>query len=149
MILIEDPSSNEFLQLGNLFLRLSGTRCSIAVSPVPKRSSTKKINNSYHGFSCSWTSCNGIQHFIKFCIVTMCRVILVPRSITRLCRVQRVTASISSRGNHAIATQSFVKDVPPASGHHSCHMQVSSILQQCKEDDFFLVVTDTTSRLTP
>ena len=28
----------------------------------------KKIQDSCHGFSFSWTSCNGIQYFLKFCI---------------------------------------------------------------------------------
>ena len=56
-------------------------------------------------------------------------VLLVPGSLTRLYRVQHVTASISSRGKHAITTQCFVKDVPPASGgiiHAVCRF-----LQSC------------------
>ena len=41
---------------------------------------------------------------------------LVPGSLTRLCWVQHVTASISSRGKLATATQCLVKDIAPASG---------------------------------
>ena len=35
------------------------TRCSISVPPVLKRS-----YDSYHGFSCSWTSCKRMKHFL-------------------------------------------------------------------------------------
>ena len=41
--------------------------------------------------------------------------ILFPGPLTWLYWVQHVTASISSCGNHATATQGLVKDVPPAS----------------------------------
>ena len=46
----------------------------------------------------------------------------------------------SARGNHAIATQCLVKNVP--SGHLSCHMQVSSVLQQYMVGDLLLVAID-------
>ena len=39
-----------------------------------------------------------------------------PSSLTRLYRIQHVTASIGSCGNHAMAAQCLVKNVPPASG---------------------------------
>ena len=55
------------------FLSLIRTRCSISVPTVPKRSSTKRLTIPV-GFSCCWTSCNGIQHFlicsIYFCLHT-------------------------------------------------------------------------------
>ena len=56
---------------------------------------------------------------------------MVPSSLTRLCRVQHVTTSISSRGNHAITTQCLVKNVPPASRgiiHAMCRF-----LQSCSD----------------
>ena len=100
--LIEEPSSNEFFQSSEptwkSFLSLARTRCFISVPPVPKII-YKKINNSYNGISCSWTSCNGIQHFLKCsicfcphtrfggdvgCIVSLCRVISIPGLLTRL-----------------------------------------------------------------
>ena len=87
------------------------------------------MNDSCHGFSFSWASCIVIQHYLKCSIVPLCRVILFPSSLTRLYGVQHITASISSRGNHAITTQCFVKDAPPASGgimHAVCRF-----LQSC------------------
>ena len=59
-----------------------------------------------------------------------CCCAVFPSSLTRLYRIQHVTASIGSCGNHAIATQCLVKDVPPASGgivHATCRfLQCSS-----------------------
>ena len=52
-----------------------------------------------------------------------------PSSLTRQYRRQHVTAPIGSCGNHAIATQCLVKDVPPASGgivHAICRFLQSS-----------------------
>ena len=66
--------------------------------------------------------------FLKCNIVTMCRD-LVLSSLTRLYRVQHVTASTSSCGNHAMTTQCLVKNVPPASGsiiHAICRFLQSS-----------------------
>ena len=120
--LIENPSSNEFFVRRRFFH--SGSTSSTKIIH-------KKNNNPYHGFPCSWTSCNGIQLSIKCRIVTMCRVILVPSSLTRLCRVQHVTTSISSRGNGAVTTQCLVKNVPPASRciiHAMCRF-----LQSCSD----------------
>ena len=43
-----------------------------------------------------------------------------------------------------MATQCFVENVPPTSGEHrSCHMQVSSVLQQFLVDDLLLVAVGT------
>ena len=38
-----------------------------------------------------------------------------PSSLTRLYRIQHVTASVGSCGIHAMATQCLVEDIPPAS----------------------------------
>ena len=56
--------------------------------------------------------------------------------------MQYVTASISSCGNHAIATQSLVKNVPPASG--SIVHAICRFLQFCSNmvDDLLLVAID-------
>ena len=54
-----------------------------------------------------------------------------------------MTTSISSRRNHTITTQCFVQDVLPASGQHSCNMQVSSVILQNKVNDLLLGVIDT------
>ena len=97
--LIENTSSNELFVLRRFFHFCSNGSTKIIY---------KKINNPYHGFSSSWTYCSGIQLSIKCRVVTMSRVILVPSSLTRLCKVQHATTSISSRGNHAITTQCFV-----------------------------------------
>ena len=133
--LIENPSSSEFFVLRRFF-HFSSTSSTKIIH--------KKINNPYNGISCSWTSCSGIQLSVKCRTVTMSRVILFPSSRTRLCRVQNVTTSISSRVNHAITTQCLVKNVPPSvEEHHSCHMQVSSIMQQCEEDGLLLLAIDT------
>ena len=43
---------------------------------------------------------------------------------------------------HAITTQYLVKD-DHRRGRHSCGVQVSSVLQQCMEDDLLLVTIDT------
>ena len=58
------------------FSCLAGTRCSIPVPPVPKRSPIKrlmmiiykKVYDPCHGFACSWASFDGIQHVLKYYI---------------------------------------------------------------------------------
>ena len=121
--LIENPSSNEFFVLRRFFHFSSTSSTKIIY---------KKINNPYNGFSCSWTSCSGIQLSVKCRIVAMSRVILVPSSLTRLSGVQHATTSISSRGNHAITTQCLVKNVPPASS--SIIHAICRLLQSCSDE---------------
>ena len=104
----------------------------------------KKIFHSCHGPSRCWTSFNGIQHFLTcdnpsgrardsiemlFVIVPLCRVFSVPGSLTRVGWAQHITASVSSRGNHATTTQCLVQNVPPAS--RSIIHAVCRFLQSC------------------
>ena len=128
------------------------------VSTCSKKIIHKEIDDPCRGFPLCWATCYGIQCFFKcsvhfwsltqssediFRAVLLCYGPSSPE-LTRLCRIQHVTASVSSCGNHAITTQSFLKEVPPSvGGHHSCHMQVSSVMQQCEEDDLLLVAIDT------
>ena len=107
------------------------TRCSISFPPVPKRSSTKR--SMIPALDCPVAGLPAMGSSVFFiysiyfcphtrigwdvaCLAPPCRVILVPGSPTRLYWVQHVTASVSSRGNHAITAQCLVKNVPPASG---------------------------------
>ena len=91
--------------------------------------STKRSKNPTTDFPVAGLPVMGFQHFLKCSSVTMCRVNVVPSSLTRLYGVQHETASISSCGNHTITRQCFIKDVPPASGdiiHAVCRF-----LQSC------------------
>ena len=113
------------------FLSLDRTRCSISVPPVPKRSCTKRFTIPTTDFPVAGLPAMGSSIFSYVASTSVrtrdllemlpvschCVVLfLFPGSLTWLCWVQHVTASISSSGNHATATQGLVKDVPPASG---------------------------------
>ena len=117
------------------------TRCSISVPLVPKRLSTKRLMISglvamgssifSHAASASVRT-RGLFWDVA-CVVPLCIFILVPGSPTRLYWVQHVTATISSRGeschNYTVLRQGYFTSV---GRHHSCRMQVSSILQLCQ-----------------
>ena len=67
-----------------------------------------------------------------------------PSLPTRLQRIQYVTASTGACRNHAIATQCFIKDIPPASGgivHAICRFLQPS--GKYMADDLLLVAIDT------
>ena len=101
------------------FLSLDRTRCPISFPFVPNGSSTKRIDDLCHRFSCSWDSCYEIQFFFQVqlpfsdCsrdsvrapfVPSCCAMVFCPRCSqvrSRDCRIQHVTASIGSRGNHA------------------------------------------------
>ena len=116
------------------------------------------INNSCHGFPCCWTSCDGIQNFLRCsiyfcphtrfvwdvaCIMPLCSVIFVSRfaHATVLSRTRNSIDQLAweTWHNYTVPCQRYPTSVWE---HHSCHMQVSSILQQCMEDDLVLVVGD-------
>ena len=106
LVLIEDlqstsfqscqPTWKSFLSLADTLFHLSST-CS-------KEIFYKKVHDSCHGLSCSWTSFNGIQHFFKCCIslrshtrfewdvictIHLCKALFVTLWLTRLGWVQR------------------------------------------------------------
>ena len=132
------------------FLSLARTSCSVSIPPVSKRSSTKRFMISCHGFSWSWDSINGIPHFLKCCISFCNRardsseMSFVPcvlcestfcSNFVHMCGLSTtLSTSVSSCGNHAIATQCLVRNVPTASWCIiSCHKQVSLVLQRYQE----------------
>ena len=99
-------------------------------------------------------SFNGIQHSLKcclsllshtrfkwdvFCAMPSCRARSVTIWLTLLGWVQHITTSVNSCRNHMLCP----KRSTSVEGHHSCHEQISSILQQLKEDDLVLVAIDT------
>ena len=59
--------------------------------------------------------------------------------------MQHIATSVCLCGNHAC--RHYKVPFPTCStsveAHHSCHKKVSSILQQCTEDDLLLVAIDT------
>ena len=127
-------------------------------STCSKKIRCKMINNSCHGFPCCWTSCDGIQNFLRCsiyfcphtrfvwdvaCIMPLCSVIFVSRfaHATVLSRTRNSIDQLAweTCHNYTVPCQRYPTSVWEP---HSCHMQVSSILQQCMEDDLVLVVGD-------
>ena len=78
-----------------------------------------------------------------FCTVLLCFGVffpVFPSSLTRLCRIQYAATSVSSCGNHTITTRVLCQECSTSvEEHHSCRVQVSSILQQWMVDDLLLM----------
>ena len=126
------------------FPSLAKTRCSISVPLVPKRSGAKWLTILATDFPVAGLPAMGSRifsdaastsvgtHGVFEMLPVSCHCVvlfLFPGSLTWLCWVQHVTASISSRGKHAITTQCLVKDIPPASG--SIIHAICRCLQSC------------------
>ena len=141
------------------FLSLARTSCSVSIPPVSKRSSTKRFmilvtdfpvagipSMGSHIFS-NAASLSVISHAIQV-RCHLCRALVWSTfcsNFVHMCGLSTtLSTSVSSCGNHAIATQCLVRNVPTASRSIiSCHKQVSLDLQRYKEDDLLLVELDT------
>ena len=117
------------------------------VSTCSKKIIHKEIDDSCHGFSCSWTPAMGSSVFSNAASISDRSRAFVP-SVPELAHA---TVSNTVRGNidqlvwepchnYAVPCQVCSTSVW---GHSSCHMQVSSILQQYMVDDLLLVAIDT------
>ena len=118
----------------------------------------EEINNSCKGFHCSWTACNDpafpqMQHLLLSAHAVWLRCCLYRSTVYSSIgsRFAHATVLSTTRNSidqlvwvpchcYAVLCQRYSTNVW---GHHSCHMQVSSILQQCSEDVLLLVEVDT------
>ena len=143
------------------FLSLVRTRCSVSCPPVPKRSSTKRLMIPATDFPAAGLPAMGSSTFSNAASISdlsrdTVRTLLVPCSCAMVLSLQGskvrtrdcVEYSTKQHGSPRVGTMQKLHSAlsrmfPPASGRHrSCHLQVSSIWQQCTEEDLLLVATD-------
>ena len=140
------------------FLSLARTRCYISIPPVPKRSSTKRFTTpATKIWLLDFLHCDPA-------FSEMLHLLLTSHAIQLKCCLccATVQSIFGSRFAHASGLNTTHNSIgqlawepcpnctvpcPQCStsveGHHSYRVPVSSILQQCKEDDLLLVAFDT------
>ena len=117
----------------------------ISVPPFPKRSFCKKglwfllricllvafLQWDPDMLSIAASPCGSHTRFKwdVICAMPLCRARSVTICVTLLGWVQHITTSVNSCRNHMLCP----KRSTSVEGHHSCHKQISSILQQVKD----------------
>ena len=158
--LLHDPDGGSFIQrilcpvkvtsfqssepIWKSFVSLTRKRCFIWVPLVPKRSSTERsiipaTDFPSAGLPALWSS------IISNAASCHCVELFCFQVRSRDCKESTTRNSIDQiawepRHNYTVLCQGCSTSV---GRHHACRVQVSSVLQQCKEDDLLLVAIDT------